>query len=356
MRIPTFLWTAFLGAAIVSCGSSEPGQVIVVGGTGAPGGTGAGGTAPGGTGTSGTGTGPGAGTGDSGVVASNNAGGGGGGSGMCLPANVLSVFASCVGCHSDPPVGGSLAGLVTYADLKATAKEDPTKNEAQLSLSRMQNAASPMPPSGLPPAADVTTLQNWINSNYPTVACAGGGDGGSGASSSGGSSGGGSTSGGGSGGTNVFANASGYVLPNWLAPGWDGGIPRSHNAGQDCVGCHTSLQNVAPPQEPPPMFDFAGTVYDGSGHAVVGAEVRLLDATGSATSVYTDTAGNFHGGGGGRGGFTAPAHVGVRNASASQNMVEALLSTQQGPAINGGACNACHCTGAGCTIAPIHLP
>jgi hypothetical protein len=275
------------------------------------------------------------------VVASS-----GGGSGICLPANITSVFASCIGCHSDPPVGGSLAGLVTYADLKATAHEDPTKNEAQLSLSRMQNAASPMPPGGpLPPAADDTTLQNWINSNYPTVACAGGGDGGGG---------GGSTSGGGGGGTNVFANAPAYVEPIWLTPGWDGGIPRSHNAGQDCVGCHTSLQNVDG-QEPPPMFDFAGTVYDGNGHAVVGAEVRLLDANGSATSVYTDTAGNFHGGGG-RSRFAAPAHVGVRNASAAQNMVEALLATQQGPAINGGACNACHCTGAGCTIAPIHLP
>ena len=101
------------------------------------------------------------------------------------------------------------------------------------------------------------------------------------------------------------------------------------------------------------MFTFAGTVYDGSGNVVAGAEVRLVDANGNATSVYTDSAGNFHKGGAG---FTAPAHVGVRNASATQNMFEALQSSQQGPAINGGACNACHCTGGTCTIAPIHLP
>jgi hypothetical protein len=101
------------------------------------------------------------------------------------------------------------------------------------------------------------------------------------------------------------------------------------------------------------MFTFAGTVYDGNGNVVVGAEVRLVDANGNASSVYTDSAGNFHKGGSG---FMAPAHVGVRNASATQNMFEALQSSQQGPAITGGACNACHCTGGTCTVAPIHLP
>jgi hypothetical protein len=141
-----------------------------------------------------------------------------------------------------------------------------------------------------------------------------------------------------SGGVGVFAGEAPYAL----------GTPISghHNAGQSCMSsCHNH------------GFTFAGTVYDANGVGVGGAEVRLVDATGQAVSVYTDnsggsTQGNFYS----SQAFTGPAHVGVRNAASAQNMVTAIQTTAQAPAPTGGACNACHCTGTGCTIAPIHLP
>jgi hypothetical protein len=119
-----------------------------------------------------------------------------------------------------------------------------------------------------------------------------------------------------------------------------------HNAGHDCFSsCHNH------------GFTFAGTVFDASGVGVGGAEVRLVDATGKVISVYTDnlggsSQGNFYS----SQSFVAPAHVGVRNATNAQVMITAIQTGAQSPASTGGACNACHCTGTGCAIAPIHLP
>lgn len=254
----------------------------------------------------------------------SSGGSGSGGSATGVPCDVAAVFAaSCTGCHSDPPIASALAGLVTYSDLMATSHEDATKNEVQLSVSRMQNASSPMPPGGpLPPAADVTTLQNWINAGYPMGSCADGGAGGDGAAPP----------------VGVFGNAPPYQASTG---------PNTHNAGRDCMGCHAGGGGDAP------QFDFGGTVYDGSGNPVSGAEVRMVDANGNATSVYSGPAGTFYKGGSG---FAGPAHIGIRNASSMQNMFTALQSTSQPPASTGGACSACHCTGTGCTMAPIHLP
>jgi hypothetical protein len=232
------------------------------------------------------------------------------------------LAANCNGCHSDPPIPGALAGLVTVADLKAASHEMPTQNEAQLSLSRMQNAASPMPPGGVTPAADVTILQNWITAGYPST-CAGSADGGAPPPAPVSPS-------------SVFAKAPAYAMGSPV-----GG---KHNTGRDCMSsCHNH------------GFTFAGTLFDATGAAVGGAEVRLVDANGTAISVYTavgSSQGNFYS----TKAFVGPAHIGVRNATNTQDMLTAIQTTAQTPAPTGGACNACHCTGTGCTVAPIHLP
>ena len=89
-----------------------------------------------------------------------------------VPCDVATYFAAkCTSCHGNPPLPSALAGLVTYGDSKAIPKEDPTKNEAELSLARMKNAASPMPPGALPSAADVAILDNWIKAGYPMGSC-----------------------------------------------------------------------------------------------------------------------------------------------------------------------------------------
>jgi hypothetical protein len=106
----------------------------------------------------------------------------------------------------------------------------------------------------------------------------------------------------------------------------------NHNAGQDCMGsCHNH------------GFTFAGTIYDASGTAVSGAEIRLVDSTGKGISVYSASDGNFYS----STAWTGPAMVGARSASNTQVMVETLSSAQ-------GGCNSCHASG-GATN-PIHLP
>jgi hypothetical protein len=224
-----------------------------------------------------------------------------------MPCDVAAVLASkCVSCHSDPPINGSLAGLVTLADLMATSHEDATKNEAQLSLKRMQGTPTPMPPTSVnnpATAADIAAFQNWINGNYQG-SCA---DAGPPPPPP----------------VNVFTGA----------PAFTSIVATStHNAGQNCMGgCHDH------------GFTFAGTLTDGNGNGVAGAEVRLVDANNVAISVHTGSNGNFHS----STSFTAPAHVGARDATNTAIMITALAAS------NGG-CNGCHATGG--TVAKIHLP
>jgi hypothetical protein len=232
---------------------------------------------------------------------------------------VATVLASkCTACHSDPPVNNALSGLVTYADLRATAKEDPTKNEAELCVARMQSSASPMPPATLhdpATASDIATIQNWINAGYPSGSCAT--DAGAPPDS-------------GSGGTtSVFTGQPPFT------PGT--GLP-THNAGHDCMQCH------GPGGLGEPSFLFGGTLYDGSGKPVVGAEVRVVDAHGTGYNAYTGPSGTFYQAGGG---LAVPAHAGARDATSTALMISRVTS---------GGCSSCHCTGATCTTTPIHLP
>ncbi len=230
-----------------------------------------------------------------------------------LPCDVASMLAaSCTSCHSDPPINNSLAGLVTFADLVARAKEDPTKNEAELSLARMKNAASPMPPAALmmpPTAAQIAVLQNWINAGFPSgTACAA--DAGAGSLA-------------GTVASNVFAGQAAFALGTE--------INGHHNPGQDCQSHHHNGE-----------FSIAGTVYDGTGKALAGAEIRVVDAKGTVTSMYSGTNGNFYSKGGAT--LALGAHTGARNAAST-----ALMISQAS-----GACNSCHTTGG---VAPqIHLP
>ncbi len=111
-----------------------------------------------------------------------------------------------------------------------------------------------------------------------------------------------------------------------------------HNVGQNCLSCHDGSSGA-------PEFSFAGTLYDGSGNAVGGAEVRVVDASGNAVSVTTASDGNFYQFGSSA--FDAPGHAGIRNATTTDLMVSAVTK---------GGCNACHCSGSGCTTARLHLP
>jgi hypothetical protein len=333
MRDLTLVACALVAGTLVGCSGPAPGDPLINwdyspkgdGGAVSPGSTGAGSSSSSSSSSSGSGTtssssgggsSSGGATGSSGGTGSSGAGtssGGDAGSGT-VPCAVATVLAAkCTGCHSDPPANGSLAGLVTYANLRATAIEDPTKNEAQLAVVRMQSTTSPMPPASFnnpATASDIATLQNWISAGYPSGSC--GADAGPPPS----------------GAVDVFAQAPAFASQT---------AGSSHNAGRDCMGCHAGGGGDAP------QFAFGGTLYDGSGKGLAGAEVRIVDSSGKATSVYTGPEGNFHG----SGTLATPAHAGARNASAKALMVSSLTS---------GGCNKCHCTGTSCTTSPLHLP
>lgn len=70
----------------------------------------------------------------------------------------LGIFKrSCMGCHS----GGNLGGGLDLSDYNAA------KANASGIQSRMNNAANPMPKSGLLPQADRDVVSRWINAGSP---------------------------------------------------------------------------------------------------------------------------------------------------------------------------------------------
>jgi hypothetical protein len=60
------------------------------------------------------------------------------------------------------PIGGAPMPLVTYADLQAPAKSQPTMKVYQLVQVRIHDKMKPMPPINALPAADMTTLDAWL--------------------------------------------------------------------------------------------------------------------------------------------------------------------------------------------------
>jgi hypothetical protein len=226
-----------------------------------------------------------------------------------IPCDVATVLAAkCISCHSDPPIDNSLSGLVTFADLVARAKEDPTKNEAELSIARMQSTTAPMPPAALmtpATAAEITVLQNWVAAGFPSGTQCAGDAGPSGVA------------------TNVFAGATAFALGTE--------VNGHHNPGQNCLSHHHNGE-----------FSIAGTVFDANGNGLAGAEVRVVDSKGVTNIMYSGSNGNFFTKGGTT--LTVGAHAGARNAGATTLMISAAS----------GACNSCHTTGGVTT--PIHVP
>jgi len=91
------------------------------------------------------------------------------------------------------------------------------------------------------------------------------------------------------------------------------------------------------------MNRLRGTLYDGKGNGVAGAEIRVIDANGNATSAYTGPEGNFHA----SGALAMPGHAGARNTASTALMVSSLTYA---------GCNKCHCSATGCMTMPMHLP
>lgn len=90
--------------------------------------------------------------------------------GLPLPCAVESVLAArCGSCHSVTPSFGAPMSLVSYEDLHARAKSDPSKHVYELVGQRIHDDAHPMPqpPNARLSALDTATIDNWVAKSAP---------------------------------------------------------------------------------------------------------------------------------------------------------------------------------------------
>lgn len=180
-----------------------------------------------------------------------------------LPCDLVQALSSCASCHGAPPSGGAPNRLMTYDDLAGPSRSDPAQTVAQLSLARMKNAKSPMPPSGIAAAADTALLEKWIKDGMPKGTCGG-------------------------------APASGANAPVVCTSGTT--YARGHNTmmrpGGACITCHSGDEG--------PIYSIAGTVYptvhepdDCNGSSDPNTKVVITDANGKTLTLPINAAGNF---------------------------------------------------------------
>ena len=81
-----------------------------------------------------------------------------------MPCNVSQTLkANCQTCHAATPIGGAPMPLVTYADLQQPAKTQPAMKVYQLVKVRIHDQMRPMPPAAALPAAELATLDTWLD-------------------------------------------------------------------------------------------------------------------------------------------------------------------------------------------------
>jgi hypothetical protein len=161
---------------------------------------------------------------------------GAGGSAQGLPCEVQAIVVKyCGSCHGATTSGGAPRSLVSYADLTRPDLMNPSISEAQVSLQRIQDKGSPMPPAPMagPTAAEIATLQGWVSSSYPSGSCPSGGGGATGGGAGGVSHAGGGGAGGG--------GAAGHGGGSGSGGGSDtGGLPCDIQSlfASRCESCH----------------------------------------------------------------------------------------------------------------------
>jgi hypothetical protein len=258
----------------------------------------------------------------------------GGPSNAGLPCDVAQLLVTrCQLCHGSPPTPPSPMQLMTHADLMKPAIADPSKTYAQESVIRMQNATLPMPPAPYTPAtaAEITILQDWINSGYPQGACGGPT---------------GATDGGGA--TMDAAACVSPVPPIVDTPitctskmNWTGGNSAAMRPGESCAGCHGTSK-----------FSIAGTVYPtvhekDDCYGVSGARgvtVVITDKKGTSITLNPNNVGTFTY----AGSLALPYQAKVMQGGKTRAMMTPQME---------GDCNTCHSEpGYSCAPGRIMIP
>ena len=100
------------------------------------------------------------------AAAGADAGAAGGG----LPCAIADLLATrCQGCHSAHP--SAPMPLVTYGDLDAPSKSEPSRKVRDLALERMGSPSAPMPPSAPLGADDVAVFAAWLKAGAARATC-----------------------------------------------------------------------------------------------------------------------------------------------------------------------------------------
>jgi mono/diheme cytochrome c family protein len=231
-----------------------------------------------------------------------------------FPCDVAQVLAkSCAGCHGSAPSGGAPNAMMTYDDLMATSASAPSTSVAEVSLARMKDTKSPMPPEGAS-AEDVAVIEKWIAAGMPSGSAA----------------------------CDVAPVASLYDTPSTCTSGshWTRGNRGSQQMkpGGACIQCHDR-------EGEGPSYSAAGTVYatahepdDCNGSSAASIKVVVTGADGVSQTATVNSAGNFYF----RSAIKMPYKAKVVSGSKSRAMATAQTD---------GDCNKCH-TEAGTKKAP----
>ncbi len=183
-----------------------------------------------------------------------------------LPCDVAMILAtSCASCHGAVPAGGAASSLVSYASLVAPSVTDPSQSEAQVSVARMQDVTSPMPPSG-GSATDAAVLAAWVAAGAPKGSCDTAVDA-----------------------SVTYATASVCTSNSTWTSGNRGST--SMRPGGACIQCHDQGRG--------PRYTVAGTVYPTAHepddcYGASGSQVVITDATGAVFTATANSAGNFY--------------------------------------------------------------
>lgn len=222
-----------------------------------------------------------------------------------VPCDVAQVLAaSCASCHGAKPSGGAPNAMMTYDDLMATSASAPATNVAEVSLARMKDTKSPMPPDGAS-AADIAVIEKWIAAGMP----------------------------GGDAACDATPAASIYDTPSVCTSGtsWTRGDHGSKlmKPGGACIQCHDQ-------EGEGPSYSAAGTVYptahepdDCNGSSSSAIQVVVTGADGVSQTAAVNAAGNFF--------FRSAIKMPYKAKVVSGTKSRAMSTPQKD-----GDCNKCH--------------
>ena len=200
-----------------------------------------------------------------------------------LPCDVDAVLeAKCRACHGSTP--SAPMALVTYEDLAAPSKSDPSKTNAAKAIERMKAEAGPMPPFGDRVAApEIGAFETWVAAGLPRGTCGApspeeGGSTPSGTSSSG-------------------TPAPVATLKCSSGTKWDPDNDEgpNMNPGRACITCHQAEKGTN-------IVKIGGTLYPtlleenlcyGVDGAPAAAEVVVTDSAGKTFPMAVGPTGNF---------------------------------------------------------------